>query len=81
MFHYGSPERFGGLSVPFIVGGSVAGGGSAHPCIAGNQLARNATIDAPFRLLRLAPGCGCPSGLCPVQLLTDISQVSNLNPP
>ncbi len=33
MFHYGSPERFGGLNVPFIVGGPAAGGGSAHPFV------------------------------------------------
>ncbi len=31
MFHYGTLERFGGLNSPLIVGGSAAGGGSAHP--------------------------------------------------
>ncbi len=75
MFHHGSLGRFwwGRLNVPFLVGGSAAGGGSAHPCIASNQLARNATIDARFHLLLLASGYGRPPGPCPVQLLTDNS--------
>ncbi len=42
MFHYGSPERFGGLSVPFIVGGSAAGGGSAHPLFCKHLLSMTA---------------------------------------
>ncbi len=42
MFHYGSLERFGGLSGPLIVGGSAAGGGSAHPLFCKHLLSMTA---------------------------------------